>query len=118
MARSLLSWIALLGCVACGPNRARDMTGRLVTARSTGESAPAAVVTVAFKNHSGDAIEVQEYRVQWPGGTFTPEARELRVPPHAEVERTARLDSRSGDIAALLSRPHDVTIEILRARAR
>ena len=112
----LLAALALLGCTSPRANRARDLTSRVVEVRSTGESAPAAVVAVAFRNQSADALEIRSYRLRWPGGTFTAEMRDLLVPPHAEVERKARVDSGAGDISTL--RREDVTIEVVVALAR
>ena len=86
----------------------------MVSARSTGESAPAALVKLRFCNPSAQALEVRAYRLTWPGGTFAAEPRDLRVPPGQDAERTVRVEGRHGDVAALLARTAEARVEITR----
>jgi hypothetical protein len=115
-----LLWVSVSLALACcsvyGHGRGGSVTGRLVGARSTGESAPAAIISVAFRNDSADAVDIQSYRLRWPGGTFSAKPHDLRVPPHTEIERTARVDAGNGDIAELLDCLQQAAIEIIRAR--
>lgn len=116
--RWLSATLALVCYSGCETGLERSVTGHLVGAKSTGESVPAAVATVAFRNDSANAADIQSYRLTWPGGTFSAEPKDLRIPPHSQIERTARVDPRAGDIAALIDRPHQVTIELVWARSR
>src|SRR5262245_3728748 len=63
----------------------------IAEARSTGESIPAARVTLRFRNRGTGAVIVRGYRVEWPGGRFEADPIELRVEAGAEAERTARI---------------------------
>jgi hypothetical protein len=93
-----------------------DVDAAVLDVKGTGESVPAAMVVVRFRNLSSDHLEVQDYRLDWPGGRFTAAPRDLRVAPHAEVDRTARVEPRHGDLAALLARPDQAKAQVLRAR--
>jgi hypothetical protein len=99
-----------------GTNRAPDVEARVLDVRSTGESVPAAIVVISFRNLSADHVEVQEYRMEWPEGRFTAAPRDLRIAPHGAIERTARLDPTHGDIPALLERSDLAKAQVLRAR--
>jgi hypothetical protein len=86
----------------------------VVSARSTGESAPAAVVKIRFCNRSAQALDVRGYRLTWPGGTFGAEPGDLRLSPGQDAERTVRVEARHGDVAALLQRTAEARVEITR----
>ena len=86
----------------------------MASARSTGESAPAAIVKLRFRNRSADALEVRAYRLSWPGGSLTGEPGDLRLSPGLEVERSVRVEARHGDVAALLERTLEARVEVTR----
>ena len=109
--RRLPASLALVGCLSHCTRRDGDVTGRVVSARSTLESIPAGVIAIAFRNDSPYPVEVRSYSVRWPGGSFSAEPRDLRIGSHAEVARTARIETLDGDVAALLARPHEATVE-------
>ena len=117
----LLRWLsARLTAVRFGATdtgRGESVTGRLVSARSTGESVPAAVVMVVFRNDSANAVDILSYRLRWSGGTFSAEPKDLRVPANTEIERTVRVDSTNGDIAALLV-CSQAAVEVVSAHSR
>jgi hypothetical protein len=93
-----------------------DITAAVLSVKSTGESAPAANVVVRFRNLTSGQLEVQDYRLDWPRGHFTATPRDLRLAPHAEVDRTIRVDSTHGDVSALLARPDQAKLQVVRAR--
>jgi hypothetical protein len=97
-----------------GPVRADWVEAAVASARSTGESVPAAVVTLRFRNRSASALEVRTYRLSWPGGDLTTNPDTLRLSPGLEVERTLRVESRHGDVAALLQRMVEARVEVVR----
>jgi hypothetical protein len=86
----------------------------VASARPTGESAPAAVVTLRFRNRSAYALDVRTYRLSWPGGALTTDPDNLRLAPGLEVERTLRVEARHGDVAALLQRISEARLEVTR----
>jgi len=109
-------WLPLnlaLACYAAGSAGGEgSVTGNLVQARSTGESTPAALVTVLFRNDSATAVSIRSYRLLWPGGSFSADPKGLRIPAHSSIERKVRLDLGNGDIEALLDQPRRVKIEL------
>jgi hypothetical protein len=113
-------WLPLnlaLVCYAAGSAGGEgNVTGNLVQARGTGESIPAALVTVSFRNDSATTMSIRAYRLHWPGGAFSADPKGLRIPAHSSIERKIRLDAINGDIAALLDQPQQVKIELDWAR--
>jgi hypothetical protein len=86
----------------------------VTSARSTGESAPAAIVTLRFRNRSAHPLEVRGYRLSWPGGSLTAKPGDLRLSPGLDVERTVRVEARHGDVAALLERTSEARVDLTR----
>jgi hypothetical protein len=86
----------------------------VTSARSTGESAPAAIVTLRFRNRSAHPFEVRGYRLSWPGGSLTAKPGDLRLPPEVDVERTVRVEARHGDVAALIARTSEARVDLTR----
>jgi hypothetical protein len=99
-------------------NRGTSVRARVVGARSTGESAPVAALTLIFSNDAAAAVRVQAYRVQWPGGTYRGLPRDLEIDPGTEVQRVVRVDTGSGDVGALIENPARASVEVIRARSR
>jgi len=97
--------LGLAFCSLCHGSGDGGVLARLVAARSTGESVPAAVATLSIRNDSATAVTIRSYRLHWPGGTFSADPKGLRIPAHSSIERKVRLDLSNGDIAALLDRP-------------
>lgn len=117
MIRRILATLGLGRYRQLGANRATDLDARVIDVKGTGESVPAVVIVVRFRNRSGDTLAIESYQIEWPGGRFTVTPRDLRVARHGELERTARLEPRHGDIARLLARSDRAKVRILRARA-
>lgn len=117
LTRWLVAALGLCGCAsASSGRRAAAIEATVVQLNSTGESAPAALVQVRFHNRSDESREIQSYRIEWPGGSFTVDPPDLRVAAHDQVERTARVESRHGDVSQLLKRSSEAKVLILRAR--
>jgi len=89
----------------------------LVEARSTGESVPAVLATVVFRNDLETPVSIRSYRLQWPGGSFSASPAGLRIPTHSSVERKLRIDMRNGDVASLLNHPQRANVELLWTRS-
>jgi hypothetical protein len=104
--------LALAFRSTCHGSEGGRVLANLVGAKSTGESVPAAVATVSFRNDSATAVSIRSYRLWWPGGTFSADPKGLRIPAHFSIEHKVRLDLSNGDIAALLDQPQQVKIEL------
>ncbi|MEM7156978.1 MAG: hypothetical protein AAF799_29270 [Myxococcota bacterium] len=84
----------------------------LLEAQPTGNSAPAARVTLRFTNGTASAVNVGMYVLEWPGGRFEARPKDLSIPAGGEVERSARIDSQHGDVGALLADPDAATLSV------
>lgn len=117
----LLVLVGLLSCIqetgvetASVDGERPEVEGSILSARSTGESAPAAVLLLRFDNAGSTRVAVKAYRINWPGGRFEAEPPGLGVEARGHVERTARIDGRYGDVGALINRVAEARLEVLR----
>lgn len=97
---AMLVWFSLvMGCAA--PAAEPGVTAAVIGARPTGESVPATVVELRWTNPLSEAVAVDGYRIEWPGGGIGLTPTDFVLAPGATVTRTVRVDASAGDLTTL-----------------